>query len=335
MNHTFTLDFLSKYRSQLMGFAIFWIFFYHTGVNIPGLNALFSIGWIGVEIFFLVSGFGLCASLAKNPDILQFYKRRLIRILPTWWLILAIMHVLGLYMGMRCPHTVWESVQWYTGLGWWNGGLSFEWYMPTLIAFYLIAPLVNKLSNKGLIAGILIFVLTGILLHEFKILEHVYMSYQRIPVFLMGFLMYRKYKEGGIKNNYASIITSIVIGLAIFGYAYKFKDVDIILSLEMRRYALLLFLVPMLYAITSLIAPPARSTKLKAISKYVQSFFACLGVISMEIYLLHINHDYSVVVTDYLETYMNGYLVNFLWFTIVVVVAYIIHTSVKFVQSKI
>ena len=49
---TLRLDFLSKYRTELMGFSIFWIFFYHTGVNIIGLNVLFSVGWIGVDIFF-------------------------------------------------------------------------------------------------------------------------------------------------------------------------------------------------------------------------------------------------------------------------------------------
>lgn len=96
---TLRLDFLSKYRTELMGFSIFWIFFYHTGVNIIGLNALFSVGWIGVDIFFLVSGFGLCSSLTKNPDIIQFYKRRLIRIIPTWWLILVFMHIVGLISG--------------------------------------------------------------------------------------------------------------------------------------------------------------------------------------------------------------------------------------------
>lgn len=94
-----SLDFLSQYRTELMGFAIFWIFFYHTGVNIPVFKALFSVGWIGVEIFFLVSGFGLCSSLTKNPNIIQFYKRRFIRIIPTWWFILGFMHVVGFVSG--------------------------------------------------------------------------------------------------------------------------------------------------------------------------------------------------------------------------------------------
>lgn len=39
----YTLDFLSKNRALLMGFAIFLIFFYHQGVAIPGVNAFFLL----------------------------------------------------------------------------------------------------------------------------------------------------------------------------------------------------------------------------------------------------------------------------------------------------
>jgi peptidoglycan/LPS O-acetylase OafA/YrhL len=99
MNAWLNFDFVSKYRTELMGVAIFWIFFYHTGVDIPILHGLFSVGWIGVEIFFFVSGFGLCASLQKNPSTGSFYKRRLVRILPTWWLILGAMNIIGVRLG--------------------------------------------------------------------------------------------------------------------------------------------------------------------------------------------------------------------------------------------
>ena len=53
------LDIISKYRQAFMGLAIFWIFFYHTGVDMPVLRELFAMGWMGVDIFFFVSGYGL------------------------------------------------------------------------------------------------------------------------------------------------------------------------------------------------------------------------------------------------------------------------------------
>lgn len=331
-----SLDFLSQYRTELMGFAIFWIFFYHTGVNIPVFKALFSVGWIGVEIFFLVSGFGLCSSLTKNPNIIQFYKRRFIRIIPTWWFILGSMHVVGFVSGggVRCPHSIWECVQWYTGIGWWIGGMYFEWYMPTLILFYLLSPFINKLNNSTLLLCFILSVIAGVLLHAFGLLEHIYMSYQRIPVFLMGFILYRKYRNGGININKLLGLAIIIVGIVIFGYAYIFKDTDLILSLEMRRYSLLLFLVPLIYVITFFVTPLQYLKKGISIGKHVQHMFYFLGTISMEIYLLHINHNYSSKVTDLLGVYMNGYFVNVLWFSIVVIAAFLTHKIVKVTMNN-
>ena len=312
-----------------------WIFFYHTGVNIIGLNALFSVGWIGVDIFFLVSGFGLCSSLTKNPDIIQFYKRRLIRIIPTWWLILVFMHTVGLISGgVNCPHSLWECFEWYTGVGWWIRGMCFEWYMPTLIMFYILSPCINKLRNNVLVSCVGISVVVGIILHAFGLLEHIYMSYQRFPVFLMGFILYRKYMEKGIHINKLLGLVIIIVGIVIFGYAYIFKDTDLILSLEMRRYSLLLFLVPLIYVITFFVTPLQYLKNGISIGKHVQHMFYFLGTISMEIYLLHINHNYSSKVTDLLGVYMNGYFVNVLWFSIVVIAAFLTHKIVKVTMSN-
>ena len=181
-----------------MGIAILWIFFYHTGVSVPGLHAIFSTGWIGVEIFFMLSGFGCCASLSKNPSVTAFYKRRAIRILPTWLTILLIMHLVGLHIGAHCPHTLWEGVQWYTGLGWWIGGMSYEWYIPTLILFYLFSPLFFRMNERQILVGIGIAVFVGLLFQHFGLIEHVYMSYQRIPVFMLGFWAYKALSKGGV-----------------------------------------------------------------------------------------------------------------------------------------
>lgn len=231
--------------------------------------------------------------------------------------------------GVKCPHSLWECFEWYTGVGWWIGGMCFEWYMPTLIMFYILSPFINKLRNDVLVSCIGISVVVGIILHAFGLLEHIYMSYQRFPVFLMGFILYRKYMERGIHINKLLGLVIIIVGIVIFGYAYTFKDTDLILSLEMRRYSLLLFLVPLIFVITFLVTPLRYFKNEISIVKYVQYMFYFLGTISMEIYLLHINHDYSSKATDFLGVYMNGYFVNILWFPIVVVAAFLTHNFIK------
>lgn len=234
------------------------------------------------------------------------------------------------FWGGKCPHSLFECLEWYSGFGWWLGGMYFEWYMPTLIFFYVLSPFIYKLSNNAILSCIIISIIIGIMLHAFGLFEHIYMSYQRIPVFLMGFILYRKYMEGGIHINKLLGFVTIIVGIIIFCYSYTFKDKDVILSLEMRRYSLLLFLLPLIYVITFLVKPPLHYfVKDISIGKYVQHMFYFLGTISMEIYLLHINHDYSSKVTDLLFVYTNGYFVNILWFSVVVIAAFLTHEIVK------
>lgn len=71
-----------KNRTELMCIAICGIIFYHLafhGIPIGRLN----IGYAGVDIFMLLSGFGVAHSLSHN-SLKQFYINRARRILPLW-----------------------------------------------------------------------------------------------------------------------------------------------------------------------------------------------------------------------------------------------------------
>ena len=324
MNFDLDLRFLSQYRLSFMGVAIFWVFFYHTGVTILGLRELFSVGWIGVEILFLVSGFGLSQSLSKDANLLRFYKRRFVRIVPTWLAILLLMHIVGYVAGFNIPHTWSEYIEYYTGVGWWLGGMFYEWYMPTLIAFYIIVPFLQKLSDKTLIVVIISSVIGGMLLHEFRLLEHIYMSYQRIPIFIMGFLLYRLSKKE-VKINLWWSLPIFILALFVFGYSYTFKESDLILSLEMKRYAMLVLILPMLWALSWI---------LKMVPK-VTNQMNFLGVLSMEIYLLHINHNQSVLVCDFINSYVGPSLTKIIYFVLVVSVAWFVHTLMEFIKNRV
>lgn len=81
-----------KYRREIDGlrsFAVLPVIFYHAGI------APFSGGYIGVDVFFVISGFLITSLLAdemttKRYSLLRFYERRARRLLP------ALVFVLGL-----------------------------------------------------------------------------------------------------------------------------------------------------------------------------------------------------------------------------------------------
>ncbi len=79
------------YRSELDGLraiAVLSVLIYHANLTFKGIP-LFSGGFLGVDIFFVLSGFLITGILIdKSPTLLQFYKSRVDRIYPALLLML-------------------------------------------------------------------------------------------------------------------------------------------------------------------------------------------------------------------------------------------------------
>lgn len=60
---------LSRYRGELMGIAMLWVMLFHAyglSTSILPLRVLRATGFAGVDIFLLLSGMGICCSLARR-----------------------------------------------------------------------------------------------------------------------------------------------------------------------------------------------------------------------------------------------------------------------------
>ena len=60
------------------------------------LERTLDSGWVGVDIFFVLSGFLITSILLDDHDWKRFYRNRAFRILPPALFILSILAVLGL-----------------------------------------------------------------------------------------------------------------------------------------------------------------------------------------------------------------------------------------------
>jgi peptidoglycan/LPS O-acetylase OafA/YrhL len=86
-----------KYRSDIDGLralAVVPVLLYHVGV--PG----FSGGFVGVDIFFVISGYLICGMIDadirdKSFSLGDFYKRRILRILPALFVMFLVTSVLA------------------------------------------------------------------------------------------------------------------------------------------------------------------------------------------------------------------------------------------------
>lgn len=148
---------------MLRGIAALMVCFYHFtwgsgGILLPQGNVLMGIGlqgWMGVEIFFVISGFIIPYSMFVNDYTLDkvfiFLKKRIIRIEPPYLISAALAIVLG-YVSMLSPryrgkpfHPDWWNalghvayLNAFTGRPWlnpvyWTLAVEFQYYL--LIAF--------------------------------------------------------------------------------------------------------------------------------------------------------------------------------------------------------
>lgn len=108
-----------------------------------------QLGRYGVELFFVISGYLVCYSLSKNSSVLQFYKKRAIRILPLYYFCILYYFITETFIFRDVPTDP-------SGLGWlrylfclngivpsdgyfWSN-IGITWTIPVFVLFYLIAP---------------------------------------------------------------------------------------------------------------------------------------------------------------------------------------------------
>jgi peptidoglycan/LPS O-acetylase OafA/YrhL len=113
----------------LRAIAIAMVFGFHLGL--PGL----SLGWAGVQLFFVISGFLITGILLRSRDrshyFRHFYIRRTLRIFPIYYLVVAIYFLVAHLQGDRATT---HLLPYY---------LSYSQTYPQLVTRYACAPLLG------------------------------------------------------------------------------------------------------------------------------------------------------------------------------------------------
>ena len=131
-----------------MFLAICGVIIYHLclrGIHIGRLN----VGYMGVDVFMLLSGYGIAKSLSRNT-LRQFYNNRATRILPLWTIMILSVFCINMSLrgGDNCDITAFLSN--ITSLSFYfEPDLLPEWYLATLLMFYALSPLLKTLLEKG------------------------------------------------------------------------------------------------------------------------------------------------------------------------------------------
>jgi peptidoglycan/LPS O-acetylase OafA/YrhL len=132
--------------------AIALVFMYHYmvfGSREPTFGWASVVGWVGVDLFFVLSGYLIANQLfagmvrGERLSLPRFYARRALRTLPVFWLVLALYFLLPTWMGGRTPPPLWRFLSFTQNLGLRPGtAFSHAWSLCIEEQFYLVLPIV-------------------------------------------------------------------------------------------------------------------------------------------------------------------------------------------------
>ena len=110
----------------LRSLAITLVFVYHYRLFVgtePNLGWPSVVGWVGVDLFFVLSGYlianQLLAGLVRGErwSLKAFYARRALRTWPTFWVVLAAYFVFPAFMGGKTPPPLWTFLSFTQNFG--------------------------------------------------------------------------------------------------------------------------------------------------------------------------------------------------------------------------
>lgn len=165
--------------------AIVWVMIYHAmnfGLVPAADNGFVQFGWMGVDLFFVLSGYLIGGQLLRplaaggRPDYGLFFAKRLLRTLPAFLVVVALYALVPEVRERPTLQPIWQFVTFtenlllpYQGMG---KAFSHVWSLCVEEQFYLVFPLAvlllaGRSPPRKTVLALLAVVLLGIALRGF------------------------------------------------------------------------------------------------------------------------------------------------------------------------
>lgn len=160
----------------LRALAIAWVILFHAqGAGLSGPVATVSqYGWMGVDLFFVLSGYLIGWQLLKplsqgqTPSLRTFYIKRACRILPAYWVVLVMYMLLPSWREAPSLQAPWQFLSFTLNLTidyFHNRAFSHAWSLCVEEHFYLLLPaiaiMLARKPSAAKLVGVCAFILIG------------------------------------------------------------------------------------------------------------------------------------------------------------------------------
>ena len=213
---------------------------HYSPVAFPGLDRITRYGWLGVELFFIISGYVVLMS-AYNKSIRQFFISRVTRLYPAYWVACTLTFLVVSWFGPRAPELGWPNFSVTNGQYLWNmtmlqGFVHVEnldtayWSLKYEIIFYVFIALLIVLRLFKHLGILLVLWLIYTAVVDFRSADVLPAVPKYSPYFISGMLFYMLQNRWG-KAPILYGLLACSLGLALrsmaaetFVMGYSFKE---------------------------------------------------------------------------------------------------------------
>lgn len=224
---------------ELRGLAILLVITYHTCGVTGFIN--YEHGELGVDMFVLLSGAALALRDRPEEGALKFLWRRMLRILPAYWIALTLfwqggVHLLGrihtatdIWSHYLCIHPFW-------GDKYILGFADSFWFLGLIVPLYIFYAFLRRFFDRmdimvgvGLVVSFALTYYTAKIAGQPALFVHVGL---RPPIFFVGLVFGRLLRDGVVNlpltawlglgvflTWYGTFVTGLFIGYNIAGFA--------------------------------------------------------------------------------------------------------------------
>lgn len=274
-------------RQFWMGCAIVMIVWYHLFERFPPslLSLVGYVSYCGVDIFVFASGIGCFHSLHRTKDDISFYKRRFMRIMPTYFVFIVFWIA---FRAITDPLSTTDILGNFFALqGFTEQENIFNWYISFIILMYVMSPLFyglatsikGKLSHFGVVALLTVF---SVIFWDTEMLVIISC---RVPIFYIGMLFGKYCVNNGemTKKVVVEWMLGILLGIGLLLWA----AITLTFPLWEKGFYWypFIFITPGLCLILSAVR---RFLDRWAAGRFLTAALEKAGNYSFEVYLVHI-----------------------------------------------
>jgi len=302
-----------NYRPEIDGLraiAVVSVLIYHAQISIFG-HRVFSGGFLGVDIFFVISGYLITSIIVKEILITRkfsfshFYERRVRRIIPVLLIVIFFSNLMGWFIlqpkeFVDLSKSALYSIFFVSNFYFHFSGLEYGaidslfkpllhiWSLAVEEQFYLIFPIlliiINKYFKRFFLVLLIFFLLISVLIAEINSTDNpsltFYSLHTRVWEILFGSIVaYLHIKEKKVNRNKILSYLAPAFGIILIIFSLIFFDDKI-------RHPSFVTLLPILG--TLLIIWFSKENKNEIFTRILSSkIFVGIGLISYSLYLWH------------------------------------------------